>query len=629
MAPCARFQLVLFLIAASAAVAFLGCEKQRNLLPPQRGTAFAGITSLSAPQGPFPRGVVDPRRAPDPSTIGPVVSVLSPARGAVTTQDQVEVTLAVSDPDGVVDVTIQGAPAQDLGGGRYRASVALAPGANLLDLSASDALGNVTTGYTSILRGVTVAPAGSLVPQSLRIGLDDPGLARVAAIAGDLTQGVDLYPLIAPHNPLVKAVGLTVAATSLTHRPPQFALQGAPDGLVVEASLDDVALVAQVDLLGFGILQATLRVDRAVAVAQTRIHQPSFSGTLPGKRALGLEVTQVRLDLQRFRVEGTSGLVTGLLNPFNSLIEGAVRRELQQVLLGLVDDTLKDPLGGLDRPLALPIQLPGQSGTPATLEARFEVHQGYGPPAGGLVLVAGVEAAAAAPRARRDLVLQGVRFGPQPSGSTRPFCVEVGSDALNAFLAGLQETGRLGVVLDGTAVPKPGATLLPSAKLLYPFFPAVLDLCPDPDTPIVIEVDLQAPPLARFGVGLADYTACLPEAEVRVWIDYLDGGPRLLLFALRAGVEVGAELRVDATSLHVDRLVLGSLKAEVVAEPVVDLDDQGLEAFLQAAAPVLVGDFASTVAATPIPALPLGLRLDQANLRVARDVLVIEGDLIR
>lgn len=627
MIPCARFHFALLLIAGISAVAVLGCNKQRNGLPFQSATTAAGITSLQAPVGPFPRGVVDPRHLADPATVGPVISVTSPGRGSVTTQPQVSLTLQVEDPDGVVAVEIAGAATQDLGGGSYRATVTLAPGANLIDYRAEDARGNVTTGYTSILRAAQVVPAGSFVPRSVAVELSDPGLDRVARIAEDLTQGVDLFPLISGSNPLVSVAGLQVTAVSLTHQPPRFALAGAPDGIRAELHLDDVAFAVQVDMLGFGLMQASILANRASGFVQARIHQGSFSGNYPGKRTLGLEVTQVRLDLDRFRVVSNSGLVTGLLNPFNSLIESAVRKELESVLLTLLDDTLKDPLGGIDRPLSLPINLPNQA--PTSLEARFELHQAYGPPAGGLVLVAGVEAAASTPLYRRDLVLQGVSFTPQPFGGQRAFNVKVGSDALNAFLGALQETGRLGVVIDGTAVPKPGATMIPSAKLLYPFFPLVKDLCPDPDTPIVIEVDLQAPPIARFGVGVADYSATLPEAEVRLWIDYLDGGPRLLLFALRIGVEVGVDLSVTATSLLVDSLVLGSLKVEVVAEPAGDMDDQGLEAFIQAAAPTLLGDFATSVGAVPIPALPFGLKLDNPQLSASRDVLLVQGDLIR
>lgn len=627
MIPCARFHIALLSLAGALAVAGLGCDSQHNGLPFQAGTTAAGITSLSAPVGPFPRGVIDPRHLPDAATVGPVISVISPGRGSVTTQAQVDLTIQVEDPDGVVAVEIAGAPARDLGSGRYRGSVSLATGANLVDYQAEDTQGNVTTGYTSLLRAAQVVPAGSFVPRSIAIELSDPGLDRVARIAEDLTAGVDLFPLISGSNPLVSVAGLQVTALSLTHQPPRFALAGAPEGIRAEVHLDDVAFAVQVDMLGFGLMQATILADRASGFVQARIHQGSFTGAYPGKRALGLEVTQINLDLDRFRVVSNQGLVTGLLNPFNGLIEGAVRKELESVLVTLLDDTLKDPLGGIDRPLSLPINVPNQP--PTSLEARFEVHQAYGPPAGGLVLVAGVEAAASVPRYGRDLVLQGVSFTPQPFGGQSAFNVKVGSDALNAFLGALQETGRLGVVIDGTAVPKPGATMIPSAKLLYPFFPLVKDLCPDPDTPIVIEVDLQAPPIARFGVGAADYSATLPEAEVRLWIDYLDGGPRLLLFALRIGVEIGVDLSVNATSLLVDDLVLGALKVEVIAEPAGDMDDQGLEAFVQAAAPTLLADFATSVSAVPIPALPFGLKLSQPQLSASRDVLLIQGDLIR
>ena len=138
-----------------SALVCAGCNSQSNPAP-ALSTAAAAVTSVATyvPQGPFPRGAA-PASSVDPATVGPVLSVLSPARGATTDQAVVDVRIQADDPDGVRGVTVEGLAAQPTGtaGNVWLASVPLQPGFNLLHVESSDALGNVSKSVFSVTQG--------------------------------------------------------------------------------------------------------------------------------------------------------------------------------------------------------------------------------------------------------------------------------------------------------------------------------------------------------------------------------------------------------------------------------------------------------------------------------------------
>lgn len=131
--------------------------------------------------------------APSDAT-GPAVTATAPAPGA---GPAATVTGTVTDPSGVVDLTVAGAPVRVAADGTFTASVALgAPGtATLATLVARDGAGNTTTTTTRVSRAATatvratalrVTRRGSRV--TLRFRLTAPAAVTVRVLrAGRLT----------------------------------------------------------------------------------------------------------------------------------------------------------------------------------------------------------------------------------------------------------------------------------------------------------------------------------------------------------------------------------------------------------------------------------------------------------
>lgn len=84
-------------------------------------------------------------------TQAPVVTVTSPAEGATTGGAEVEVTGTVTDATAVA-LTVNGAPAAVGAGGAFATTVALAVGANAIQLQATDAAGNASTLTRNVTR---------------------------------------------------------------------------------------------------------------------------------------------------------------------------------------------------------------------------------------------------------------------------------------------------------------------------------------------------------------------------------------------------------------------------------------------------------------------------------------------
>lgn len=607
------------------APALLGCNEQSNRLPARgrTGSPSTATGPAALPQGPFPRGQVAAALLPDPATVGPVISILTPARGAQETAGQVTVTARVEDVDGVAAVMIAGTPVS-ASGSDYSAQVALTPGVNLIRVEAIDALGNGSSAYVSVTHGA-FAPHDRVQARTVAAGLTQAGLDRVGDLAGELTKDVDLFALIAHKNPILKNFALEVRATALRHGPPRFAATGLAAGVEVTLTLDALALDADIDVIGVALTQATIQAQSVVAVVQATVSQTAFSGTKPGKRALGLEIESIDVTLHGFQLVTSSPFFTSVLNPFQPLLHNMIRDQLEDMLIDVVNLELGKSLAGLDTPLRIAIPNPVDAGATLDLDLLFEVDEAHGYAGAGLGLIAGFQVTPAqiGVSGSTDVLTTGAQV--TPAIGPEPFTVRISQDGLNALLGSLYLTGGAGALVDGTKLPVGGL----SANLLYPFLPPVRSLAPDPTTPVVLEASVCAAPVVTIEgtPGAAPVKLAVGELEVSLAIDYMDGDPAATLFVLRAGLEIEADVTIHGNTLSFSTLTCTGVDAEILSEPTCDLEDQQIVDFLRALCPRLMVELQQKLPAMPLPALPFGMDLQNVRLEAAPAVLTVRGSL--
>lgn len=130
---------------------------------------------------------------PPGDTTAPIVVVAFPLPGALTDADRVTVRGAAGDPSGVRSIRVNDVEAQSSDGfSSWSASVALAPGANVLQVRAEDRAGNVA--FPALQWAVTRAEERLVLPAALasdlaraRLLVVDAALDRVSAV--DLASG--------------------------------------------------------------------------------------------------------------------------------------------------------------------------------------------------------------------------------------------------------------------------------------------------------------------------------------------------------------------------------------------------------------------------------------------------------
>lgn len=593
------------------------CGWQSNRRPAGSAAAASTSAALHVPQGPYPRGQAGPGSAPGPQ--GPVTEVLSPAPGSQLAGPNADVALRLADADGVRGVTVQGLAATDQGAGRWTVTIPLSPGLNVIAVEAEDGLGTRSRSAFTLLQGAFLPP-GAEVPAACQARLGQAALdligARIEAAAG----GLDLLALIhqAAGRPAVNTSLVKVDVTSVAHAPPRLVeLRPAPAGLTAALELDALSVELEVDLIGRGLvwLEASrVRLDLEAAFSPA-------AGGASGARLLGLDLARLDLSFQGLTLRARSAAADLVLTPFKGLILTALQGALERALRGAAPGLLARPLPGVDTPLL--VQVPVLEGGTRPLELRGRLTGGRGWPGVALDLQAALSLAAAQPHHAGTSL--GILVGAPPPGPRTPSGpdeveVALSQDAANALAHAYWHAGGARYRVDGTR-PSSGAVPL-SARLLHPFFPLARDLAPDPDTPLLLDASLEAPPVVRLAAGGA-VTLLVPEAQVAVWFDYMDGGPPLELLRARLALEVSVQVDVVGGELVFGALSAAQQGVNVTAEPAGDLDDQGVEDFLHQALPIVLG--AVQLPRVPIPALPAGVPLLAPGLEVQDGWLVVRG----
>ena len=613
--------LAVLLLASLAA-----CSEAENKLPGEADFDPDRLApATKPPEGPYPRGDADPAFALDPATVGPEVTVLSPSRGAQITAGSVQVRVRAEDVNGVSGVTIAGITASSSGGNVYTATVNLQPSrVNYIEVLATDGLGNVADAHFTVVQG-QFRPIDQHMPAVMGVSLSNSGLDKAEAITESLTANLNLYTLVATHNPLLESFAADISATSLAHDPLRLNIAGAQDGAQITVHLDNVTLGVLVDTPLFNT-NANLIADRATAVVDARV-SPDPSGPRDTiKSALGLEIDSIDTSFVNFDVTHDVGLVNTIVSLLRGVVRDIVEKKLEGILGDVLDEKLRVALPGFGQPI--PVEIPVPLVGTSSIDMAFAADAANGSAQTGLGLAAGIKVTPTNP------VLTGVTQNVFVAGTTAvpavltgdDFAIGMSSDGANAFMHALWLAGGIRLRVDGTN-PTGDSPFQLSTKLLMPFFPQLRGLAPDPNTPITLEVTTEMPPVASIGKNGNTIELHVTEFQVKVFIDYMDGQPALEVMTLRAALDLRAGVAVQNSALVVPSLEAPNVAADLTREPVVDLADSEVEVFLRAVLPYLLDKFKDKIPAMPIPALPFGLELNNPRIEVQPDFIIVRGQL--
>jgi hypothetical protein len=167
----------------------------RNLL--KLAASFSLITAATACSS-------GPGELKDP----PILKITSPQRSLVQNgAGMIEVTGEVTPNAGgapVAKVIVNGVEAYVGEGGVFSAQIQVQPGATLITTEATDTAGGKASDTRAVHAGELRGP-GAMIDEAITIGLSDEAMHAMGKAAGNTMKSIDMAPIFAPLNPMVKA----------------------------------------------------------------------------------------------------------------------------------------------------------------------------------------------------------------------------------------------------------------------------------------------------------------------------------------------------------------------------------------------------------------------------------------
>jgi len=112
-----------------------------------------------------------------------------------------------------------------------------------------------------------------------------------------------------------------------------------------------------------------------------------------------------------------------------------------------------------------------------------------------------------------------------------------------------------------------------------------------------------------------------------VQVDFMDGGAPVEVLAVRCAAQVGASLAVIDNQVTVTQLEVPTARFDVAREPAFDLADDELEQFMTGLMDTVLPQLVGKLPTMPLPALPLGAKLDQAVFEAAPGLMAVRAQL--
>jgi hypothetical protein len=297
-------------------------------------------------------GCADHPYDPDAPAIdpdAPVVHITSPARGAFAGDVQtLTITGNAHDDGGVVGVQVNGVPAALAGDGTWTATIAVAPGTQLIHAVARDAQGNVGKESRAVVAG-PLQPIASSVPRAITAAMSAQTFDAVSRGVTGYLRTADLAAVVAPRNPVID-VGGGPDCNYVQARVTRIALGSATSvslvpttgGLALDAELDQVAIGLS---LAYSVLCFDGASDVAITVGHVKVAGLLALGVTAGAFDAVLDGADVELSHVDVDLTGLPGDVVGWLDldhVLGSVVGSLAERFVAPALdsaLGSLDDT--------------------------------------------------------------------------------------------------------------------------------------------------------------------------------------------------------------------------------------------------------------------------------------------------
>lgn len=516
----------------------------------------------------------------------PELTVTSPARGTmreglttVTVTGTVGPSATGSD---VTAVTVNGVTASVAPSGEFSATVAVRPGANLIETRAMTADGGVADDTRGVLTG-TFRPAAAQVENAMAAQLSAQTFTVLGDTAASLIATTDLGALVAPANPVIAKgldngredclFGKVSVLPGLDVDSATVALVPGDAGLAVDVTLRQLyiplraryaaACITGNSNITIRATTARLRGNVAVDVASGRFH-------------VTLESPQVTFTGFDVSASGVPGAVISLLDLDNEI--GKVMANAMEKFIGpMVEETVAGVKVGPQT-----IAVLGKE-----LTAEFA--------AAGI----GFDSAGAEMLLDAKLTVGGGSHGflftddqDPPVRGDHGFQLAVADDAINQLLSGFWSAGGLSMT-----VPQQLGNY--DAMTLEPLLP---------------------PTVATGGEGALRIT--MPDLILHL----SSQGQELTTMALTVDAELQILPHPSAPNFVTLAIGTPTIRADVLSDAI-GMAPAALEQFLPRMALHMTEQFMPLLSAVPLPALPGGLRV--SDLRVGSDAsyLVVQGDL--
>jgi hypothetical protein len=325
---------------------------------------------------------------------GPTIDVYTPARGAMLSGDQkVLVSGKVWDAhNGVAEVTLNGQTIAVAPDGAFSAPMDSVHGLNLVDVVATDHVGNegrATRSYlytTKYLAAGSDDPAAALVDKALLGYLDDslfynstPGATdSLSALFQVVLADLDIGALLP--NPVVQDQDLSVLClwdkydifiNNIQYGTPDVILSPVTGGITLQITIPNFTGDFAIETDGFACADFSGSVSANALLAQAMIEMTSSPA---GDLVVNVTQTEVLFDNLQIKLNGIPGtLLNWLIDLFQgtvaNLLQNEFKKQVEEMVSGLTD-TLAETLGV---PIEIPLDgfVPGNDPVLLKLFVRF------------------------------------------------------------------------------------------------------------------------------------------------------------------------------------------------------------------------------------------------------------------
>ncbi|MBI4577517.1 MAG: hypothetical protein HY722_14750 [Planctomycetes bacterium] len=511
----------------------------------------------------------------------------------------------------------------DLSGG-FNVPVRLEEGTQFIAIEATNAAGRVTLAHRAVIHG-RFEPDTLPLRDALLVRLNNTGLAAIEPALEQELSAAKVAPEILRLNPVYRdsllslgavLVSAEVHVTSLSYMAQDVVLRSTAGGVAVRGSADNVVLNLRAGSYSGLPWSAT-----GTATASRASLNATLSAVADPSGRFVVRGTGTQVELQNFRLDVPSFptfLIQAAQDSIRRKIEGELRDLVQTKAVAAVEAFLNRAATGRSAS-AFGQRLAFQA---RPSEILFD--------ADGLTFR--VDGTMAFPRAAGVPAAPGslVTAGPAPTLATPfHFGMAVNDDLINRALYAAWQGGLLRVTVDQAWLARVMTVPVPfriDASLVQRFLPALAPYL-SPNDPLIIGVRTDLPPVVRMRGS--PYLADLQAGEV-VLDFYVDrAGTRILILSVALHAKFGLSAQLAGNRIFVSLDSSPTILANVLAEPLVDVDDRQVESLIHVLlTPLLplIGNSASGITLDLFQ--PLGIRSGQFfQTGPSGDFLGIVGDL--